>query len=87
MYCYKYCYFYCQEHYQSKKNGDELSTQKWWVPLSFFNSESTTIESVPSQWLKAEVSTKIEDIAQKDSWVIFNVNMSGIHLRVTKIFY
>ncbi|XP_077291790.1 aminopeptidase N-like [Arctopsyche grandis] len=69
----------CQEHYQSRKNVDKPSTQKWWVPLSFFNSESTVIESVPSQWLKAEESTKIEDIAEKDSWVIFNVNMSGLY--------
>ncbi|KAJ8681944.1 hypothetical protein QAD02_017736 [Eretmocerus hayati] len=80
---------------QGKFNFDELSNseasdksdQKWWVPLTYVTSSSSSSSSEGNWsdptivWLKGEREITLKDVPgdANDSWIIFNVNKRGYY--------
>lgn len=68
-----------QVRYRSKEASQRSSEPYWWVPLSYWASDSPKPTSQsPNTWLEGVKSQSI-DMPSMDHWVLFNIDMAGVY--------
>jgi hypothetical protein len=72
--------------YQSRFLTDWLGRSSanpsiWWIPVSYTDSNkvSTDVNTMPRLWMN-DTSASLNDLPDKDSWLLLNINATGIIL-------
>jgi hypothetical protein len=61
-------------------NSTDQTVYRWWVPLTYTSNFS---DAQKSSWLAYEQSTmRINNVATRDQWVIFNVDEQGLYIHI-----
>ncbi|XP_023306164.2 aminopeptidase N-like [Lucilia cuprina] len=59
--------------------------QCWWVPLSYTTASAKNFKTTtPQNWLECNAEGKsknlrLDNLAKKDEWVLFNIQLSGVY--------
>lgn len=65
----------------SYKDSSSISNATWWVPLTYTVQEKPDFNTTqPQLWLENVLSTTVEGLPGDKSWVIFNIQETGLFL-------